>query len=222
MFIGMYGISTVPSQIESIFFLSNKLPQGMIRAVFIQGAIGTALFAPLAVLVLGKWREAKIAVGLPAAVQMRATSVAWKLALLVVAFVLYMFFGYFVAWQNPELRKFYGGPDWPTFFAAIKGNWRNSPLIFPLASFRALLFVTFMYPQMRMLRVGRWEPAIATALFPASWTTALLMPNPLMPASEACSHFWETLAFCLVFGSLLGWLLSTPRPTAEQAATAAA
>jgi hypothetical protein len=82
--------------------------------------------------------------------------------------------------------------------------------------------VTFMYPLMRMLRVGRWEPAIATALVPGSWTTALLMPNPLMPASEACSHFWETLAFSLVFGSLLGWLLSTPRPAAEQAATAAA
>jgi hypothetical protein len=32
----------------------------------------------------------------------------------------------------------------------------------------------------------------------------------------------ETLAFSLVFGSLLGWLLSTPRPAAEQAATAAA
>jgi hypothetical protein len=32
----------------------------------------------------------------------------------------------------------------------------------------------------------------------------------------------ETLAFSLVFGSLLGWLLSTPRPAAEQAATPAA
>jgi len=136
----MYGISTVTSQIKSIFFLSNKLPQGMIRAVFIQGAIGTALFAPLAVLVLGKWREAKIAVGLPAPAPMRTTSVAWKLALLVVAFVfVYMFLGYSVARQNP--KRFYGGPDWPTFFAAIKGNWQNSPLIFPLASFRALLFV---------------------------------------------------------------------------------
>ena len=43
-----------------------------------------------------------------------------------------------------------------------------------------------------------------------------------MPASEARSHFWETPAFSLVFGSLLGWLLSTPRPVAEPAVTAAA
>jgi hypothetical protein len=121
-FIGMYGISTVTSQIESIFFLPNKLPQGMIRAVFIQGAIGTALFAPLAVLVLGKWRAAKIAVGLPAPAQMRTTSVAWKLALLVVAFVfLYMFLDILSRSRIP----LYGGPDWPTFFAAIKGNWQT-------------------------------------------------------------------------------------------------
>src|SRR2546422_3232947 len=32
MFVGMYGISTVASQIESIFFLSKKLPPGMVRA----------------------------------------------------------------------------------------------------------------------------------------------------------------------------------------------
>ena len=98
----------------------------MIRAVFIQGAIGTALFAPLAVLVLGKWREAKIAVGLPPPVQMRATSVAWKLALLVAAFVFLLH----VFW----------------LFCRVAES-RTS----------ALLVVTFMYPLIRMLRVGRCD-----------------------------------------------------------------
>jgi hypothetical protein len=32
--LGMYGISTVAAQIDSVFFLSNKLPRGMIRALF--------------------------------------------------------------------------------------------------------------------------------------------------------------------------------------------
>src|SRR6266566_7656725 len=57
IFVSMYGISTVASQVESVAFLSNKLPHGMIRAIFIQGAIAAALFAPLAVLALGKWRS---------------------------------------------------------------------------------------------------------------------------------------------------------------------
>src|SRR5260370_22655230 len=56
IFVSMYGISTVASQLESVAFLTNKLPQGMIRAIFVQSAIAAALFAPLAVLTLGKWR----------------------------------------------------------------------------------------------------------------------------------------------------------------------
>ena len=222
MFVGMYGISTVTSQIDSIFFLSNKLAPGMIKAIFVQGAIGMLLFAPLAVLVLGRWPAPASAVVLPAPEPLRPASAVWKIVLLVVAFVfLYMLFGYYVAWQNPELRKYYGGHEWPNFFAAMKGNWQDSPLIFPVASFRALLFIVFLYPLIRMLRVARWETTIATALFLACWTTALLLPNPLMPPSVARSHFWETLGFSLAFGPLLGWLLSTPPPVVNRTTPAA-
>jgi len=222
MFVGIYGIMTVVSQIESIAFLSSKLGPGMLRAIFVQGAIGAALFAPLAVLVLGKWWAAVPVVASPAPAHIRGASAAWRIALLVIAFVfLYLFFGYYVAWQNPELRKYYGGPDWPTFFAALKGNWQHLRWIYPLASFRALLYIALMYPLIRMLRAARWESALASALFLACWTTGLLMPNPLMPASVARSHFWETLAFSLVFGTLLGWLLSTPPSAGIERAPAA-
>ncbi len=219
MFVGMYGISTVASQIESIFFLSSKLPPGMVRAIFVQGAIATALFAPLAVLVLGKWRAATPAAQLPAPARIRTASAAWRLALLIVAFVfLYMFFGYYVAWQNPEVRRYYAGPERPSFFAALKGTWLDSRWIFALASFRALLYVAFVFPLIRMLRVARWESATATALFLSAWTTILLLPNPLMPASVARSHFWETLGFSLVFGALLGWLLTAPPSVVRKSA----
>ena len=211
MFVGMYGISTVVTQIESLVFLSSKLPHGMVRAIFAQGAIATALFAPLAVLLLGKWRATIPGMVYPAPARIRAASAAWKLASLMFVFVfLYMFFGYYVAWQNPEVRKYYGGPEWPTFFDSLKGNWLNSPWIFPIASLRALLYVAFVFPIVRMLRVARWESAAATALFLSAWTTILLLPNPFMPLSVARSHFWETLGFSLVFGTLLGWLLNTP------------
>src|SRR5262249_8409997 len=54
--VGIDGVSTIANQIEPIFFLSEKLPHGMVRAIFMQGAITTLLFTPLAVLLLGKWR----------------------------------------------------------------------------------------------------------------------------------------------------------------------
>lgn len=222
LFAGIYGISTVTTQIESIVFLSSKLPRGMLRALFVQGAISAALFVPLAVLGLGRWRAAMPGAASQTPPRMSIASAAWRIAVLTIAFVfLYMFFGYYVAWQNPAVRSYYSGPDWPTFYASLKGNWQNSPWIFAVATGRALLYVAFVFPLIRMLRVARWESAMAAALFLSAWTTILLLPNPLMPASVARSHFWETLGFSLVFGTLLGWLLNTPPSTDKNSANAA-
>jgi hypothetical protein len=220
IFVSMYGISTVASQLDSIAFLSNKLPPGMIRAIFVQGAIAAALFAPLAVLALGKWRAASVRTPMSPAVPLKLASILLRLAILVAAFVfLYMFFGYYVAWQNPELRRFYGGPEPTTFWAALGHTWASSGWIYALAAFRGLLYIACLYPLVRMLRTSRRESALAAALFSACWTTLLLLPNPLMPVSVARSHFWETLGFSLVFGALAGWLLcfTAPGPQVEPA-----
>jgi hypothetical protein len=216
IFVGMYGISTVAIQVESIAFLSNKLPPGMIRALFVQGAIAAALFAPLAVLALGKWRAASLRASMSPAAPLKLASMLVRVAILVVAFVfLYMFFGYYVAWRNPELQRFYGGPELATFWAALRHNWISSRWIYALAVFRALLHIACLYPLVRMLHTSRRESALVAALFLACWTTVLLLPNPLMPASVARSHFWETLGFNLVFGALAGWLLCFTSPTPQ-------
>jgi hypothetical protein len=221
MFVAMYGISTIATQVESVFFLSTKMPHGMIPELFLQGGITMALIAPLAVLVLGKWRAAPPANAPTIPGHLSAASSAWRIALLVVAFeFLYMFFGYYVAWQNPVLRQYYEGHEFASFFGSLKSNWVDRPSIYGLQVFRALLYVACVFPLIRMLRVSRWERAAAVAFFLAAWTTALLMPNPLMPATVARSHFWETLAFNLIFGVLLGWLLSKTTASRETGVTA--
>ena len=208
IWLGMYGISTVASQVESVFFLSDKLPHGMITALFLQGAITATLFAPLAVLILGRWRAPSPVPTTSSLKDISASSVAWRLAFIVVAFIfLYMFFGYYVAWRNPDLRQYYGGIDHPNFFASLSAAWVSNRAIYWLQIFRALLYTACLYPLIRMLRVARWETALAMALFLSAWTTVLLLPNPLMPPSVAHSHFWETLGFSLVFGALTGSLL---------------
>jgi len=221
VFFAMYGISTVAAQADSIFFLSARLPHGMLRALFFQGLIADALFAPLAVLILGEWRAASSAIASPAPARLAASSLAWRIALLVVAFVfLYAFFGYYIAWQNPDLRQYYGGTNFPSFYDSLKGNWVQRRFLYLLQVFRALLFVACVFPLIRMLRVSRWERAAAVALFLSAWTTILLFPNPLMPMSVARSHFWETLAFSLTFGTLLGWLLCKTTPFGQLASSA--
>jgi len=222
LFAATYGISTIATQVETWFFLSAKMPPGMIRALFVQGAIATALFAPLAVWILGKWKPAPAAVENREASPLTATAMTWRVALLVVAFILlYMFFGYYVAWRNPVLRAYYGGTDSASFYEALKSTWQKQPLLFLLQVFRSLLYVACVYPLLRMLRGARWEQVIAPALFLACWTTALLLPNPLMPASVARSHLWETLAFNVTFGALMGFLLGKTRARGEDSSPAA-
>jgi hypothetical protein len=218
IFVSVYGIATVASQVETVAFLSDKLPQGMIRAIFVQGAIAVALFAPLAVLTLGKWSADPLRAPVSTAAPRPLTSTLVRVAILVVAFVfLYMFFGYYVAWRNPELQRFYGGPELATFWAAWRHNWISSRWIYALAVLRALLHIACLYPIVRMLYTSRRESAVAAALFLACWTTVLLLPNPLLPPSVARSHFWETLGFNLIFGALAGWLLcvTTSAPPVE-------
>ena len=212
LFAATYGISTIAAQLDSLFFLSGKLPAGMIRALFEQGAIAMALFTLLALSLLGKWKPTPMPIG-NAGAPLTAAALSWRIASLVVAFVfLYFVFGYYVAWQNPALRAYYGGTDAVSFYESLKTNWRQQPLLFLLQACRALLYVACVYPLLRMLRVARWEKAVAAALFLASWTTALLLPNPLMPATVARSHFWETLGFNLTFGVLMGCLLERAAP----------
>jgi hypothetical protein len=218
IFVSMYGISTVASQLDSVALLSNKLPPGMIRAIFVQGAIAAALSAPLAMLALGKSRAASVRAPMSPTVPLKLASILLRVAILVTAFVfLYLFFGYYVAWRNPELRRFYAGPEFATFWESLRRNWTSSRWVYGLAAFRALLYIACLYPLVRMLHTSRWESALAAALFSACWTTLLLLPNPLMPASVARSHFWETLGFNLVFGALAGWLLcfTAPAPQVE-------
>ena len=208
LFVALYGISTIATQVESLFFLSTKMPRGLIAALFVQGAIAMALFVPLAVLILGKWRPAPTATEKNEAPPLKAAAMAWRIPLLVVVFVfLYLFFGYFVAWRNPALRAYYGGTEYGGFFESLKNNWERQPHLYLLQVFRALLYLACVYPLLRMLRVVRWKSVLAIAAFLASWTTALLLPNPLMPANVARSHFVETLAFNLMFGALAAWLM---------------
>ena len=156
IFAATYGISTVATQVESLFFLSPKMPRGLIGALFVQGAIAMALFAPLALLILGKWKPAPTAIETNQAPPLTAVAMTWRIPLLVVAFVfLYLFFGYYVAWRNPALRAYYGGTEFGDFFESLKSNWERHPQLYLLQVFRALLYVACVYPLLRMPQIAR-------------------------------------------------------------------
>lgn len=206
--IAMYGVMTVATQVESLFFLRDKMPVALIWRLFVQGAITTALFVPALVAVMGKLRRPQGMITV-SSVPVPSSALLKRLAITVVLFIfLYMFFGYFVAWRNPVLRQFYGGVDAPNFFIALKNNWQTTPGIYVLQVFRAILYFACVLPLVRMLQAPKWEAVLAISAFLSVWSLVLFLPNRIMPRTVALSHFWETLLCFLVFGAVLGWMLS--------------
>lgn len=216
----MYSVMTVASQVESLFFLQSKMPLALIERLFLQGAITTLLFVPCVVIIMGQWRASDHEPP-PAFNAVSVSDWLFRLASTVLIFeFLYMFFGYYVAWQNPELRHYYGGDELTGFVAALVNNWRTTPSIYALQILRALLFFTCVLLIVRKFKGPRWEAAAASSAFLTVWTLILLLPNPIMPPSIARSHFWETFFCFLIFGAVLGWMLAGKSKPAAMTKTA--
>jgi hypothetical protein len=211
----LYGLMTFLSQIESIAYLRAKMPPGLIKNLFVMGAVVAVLFIPLAVLIMGKIRGPE---------QPHAESVlmvksqAARFGILAVVYVvLYYLFGYYVAWQNPEVRLYYSGTtELKSLYQTMRSTVTGPPWMLPFQLGRGLLWALFAYPVVRMLNTRRIETASIIAALFGVWSFALLMPNPLMPSSVAHSHFWETLWCDLLLGAIVGWALAADaRPTAR-------
>jgi len=203
VFVVFYGANTLMPQIETAYFVT-RLPPGMLPRLFLAGLIIAAVFAPLAVLILGKAkREADVT-------RVRILAGGWtgKLALIVIAYiVLYFTFGYFIAWRSPAVRAYYGGGDPENFVAHIASLFRTEPLLFLLQAVRALLWTAVAAPVIKMTKGASWESGLAVALLFAVVNSQLLIPNPLMPPEVRMAHLLETTTSNFIFGWLIVLIL---------------
>lgn len=206
-----YGAVTFLMQIETWYFLSSVTvgPQ-LLPRLFLMGIPPGLVFIPLAVWILGKGRAtAETSPNL--ALVMPVKQWLWKLAAIAVAYlVLYWGAGYFIAWQNPELRAFYGQPgDALPFLTHTANTLRNDPLLFPFQILRALLWILCALPVIRGSKVNPWWTALLVGLlFSVPQNLGHLLANPLLPiASVRLSHLIETASSTFVFGTIVVWLL---------------
>lgn len=212
VFLAMYGLMTVVTQIESIVFLGSQLPEGMVGKIFVVGAVAAGIFSPAAVLVLGKMKRPSEERVLEGRTVMPASEWLWTLAAMGGAYViLYFVFGYFVAWKVEAVRDYYEGTDPGNFFSQMMVIWETVPWMFGLQFFRGLLFAGFALALILTFSGGRLEAAIAVGLLFSVWTVQLLLPNPFMPDAVRMSHLIETAPCNFIFGFLAGWLLSRRR-----------
>jgi hypothetical protein len=209
-----YGTMTFMAQIESAWFgPALGIAPSLLPALFLNSIPLVVLFTPAAVLLWGKWQPPAAAPDTEALLPLSMPEWLWKLAAIAgVYVVLYLGFGYFVAWQNPALRDMYG-------------NGANAQVfdygrLIPFQILRGVLWALFMLPVIRMTRGPRWQVMLLVALLLSlPPTIALALPNPIMPdASVRLSHFIETSTSNFIYGAFLTWLLTWhPHPVAIDA-----
>jgi hypothetical protein len=206
-----YGAVTFLPQIETWYFLSSITvgPQ-LLPRLFLMGIPAAFLFVPLAVWVLGRGRAIAETSPNPALV-LPIQQWIWKLAAIAAVYIiLYWGAGYFIAWQNPELRAFYGQPgEALPFFTHTSNTLRHDPMLFPLQILRAMLWVLCALPVIRGSRVSPlWTALLVGLLFSVPQNLGQLLANPLMPvASVRLSHMIETASSTFILGPLVVWLL---------------
>jgi hypothetical protein len=204
VFFLFFGVGTLMPQIETAYFIT-RLPPGLLPRLFLAGLIIAAVFAPLAVLILGK---AKSQANGPSRLKMPIPIWITKLSLIVIAYLfLYFTFGYFIAWRNETVRAYYGGSDPGSFIAHLTNLLRDEPLLFLLQAVRALLWTAIAVPLIKMMKGEWWESGLAVALLFAVMTSQLLLPNPLMPAEVRMAHLMETATSNFLFGWLVVLIL---------------
>jgi hypothetical protein len=218
LFVFSYLTQIFQTQIETSYFVSAfPLLHGNFEVyrLFLRGAITSAIFVLLVTLFVGGFSrksraESKFTVH---AGQFLKAGV-WLAA---AYFVLYILFGYYVAWQSQVLRVFYGGPaDLNSFADQILKTLMSKPEM-PFFQFaRGFVWIACLIPLFKSFTGGRAELVVLSALALALLPTAqLAFANPLMPAEVSLYHFWEVSISTGIFGALCAWFVPTKVATEQ-------
>lgn len=200
-----FGVQVFQTQIETGYFLpAFPLLNGnfQLYVLIARGLVTSLLFVLLVAWMCGGFSKGERP---PSAFVVTAEKAvrqgAWLAA---VYFILYLLFGYYIAWQFQELRLFYGGP------AELNGffeQWLSTLMTKPEMPFfqyaRGVVWLLCLVPLFKGFAGGRFEltalSALALALLP---TAQLSFANPLMPAGVSYGHFWEVLISTGIYGAL--------------------
>lgn len=216
MGVSFFGLQTFMGQIETAYFqyAFPLIDDAELAKLFGRGALTALGFVPLAVWVLRR--------GLPKnqSNQSPWADVPWSLwarraPLLALAYVvIYLLFGYFVAWQFADLRQFYtGSQENLGLLSVMRQNTVVEPGFLPFQFLRGLLWVAFSLPVILLVRERR-AAAVSLALLMGLFGAQILLPSAFFPPVVRLAHFLETTSSTALFGFLVGWALPLKAPSA--------
>ncbi len=215
-----FGAQVFMTQIETGYFLSAfpsafPLLNGNFQTynLIFRGLLTSAIFSLLVTWMCGGFsKRPRLQSAFTVTAQNAVKQGAWLAAAYL---VLYLLFGYYVAWQVQELRQFYSGSTELLGFFEQWGATTMAKPEFPVFQYsRGVLWILCLIPLFKGFSGKRTElvflSALAFALLP---TAQLSFANPLMPAAVSLGHFWEISISTGILGALCVWFL----PQAVQA-----
>lgn len=214
------GAQTFMTQIETAYFLEAfPLLQGSFETyrMVLRGALWGFAAAAAATLLTGGFRKTA-RLREPRFTVDPSRALARTAILGAVYLVLYMLFGYYVAWQSEAVRLFYSGnADKLGFFAQWGRSFMEKPEIPVFQWFRGCLWVLCLVPLFRGFTGGRVELTILSGLALGILPTAqLAFPNPLMPPAVSLAHFWEVSVSTGLLGALAAlWVPEPANPAGK-------
>ena len=211
MVVVFFGTVTFMNQIESLVYLDDKMSEGFLPGLFLMGFVVAAVFSPIAVVTLGKWKAIPQSMQVPDP-DLRLGKWGWRIAAAGLVYLcLYYLFGYYVPWQDPEIRAYYGGTDPGSFLAQMKTVAQHTPWMIPFQFVRGVLWVLLGLLVMRSMRGPWWHAGLATAILFSVPALYLLFPNPIMPEFVRMTHLVETLPYQFLFAWFLAWFCGARR-----------
>jgi hypothetical protein len=212
MSVAYYLVNTVVTQLEAWYFLYGiTIGPELMGRLFLQAMPVAFIFIPVAVVVMGRFNAPKGGSESIEIVPMSFKEWILKLGLIYIAYlVVYYLAGHFIAWQNPEVRAFYGAPgDSLPFFKQMAHIFATDPWLTPYQLIRTLIWVAGAYLIIRGSRLPLWQTALIVGLvLSIPQNIGHLIPNPMIPLNSVrISHMIETASSTFVFGLVVVWLL---------------
>ncbi len=210
-FIIFWGIQYFMTQIETLYFNDAvKMPLIDVMKVVISGALSVIIYSTFGVLILGKYKKKLTSVVNENLTKSSLIKLLPNVAILSISYVLiYFLFGYFVAWQFPDLRYYYTGSSAIlNVFQHISKQFQSDPILPLFQLFRGLLWSGLSMIIITSLITKGWKTYIITGLlFSILITSTLIFPNAYMPAPVRLGHSIELFTSMFTFGVLSIFIL---------------
>ena len=201
-----WGLQTFMTQIETWYFREAMpaITDKELLNLFLRPLITALTFIPIAIWILGKWKQSTENSTPQTKSNLQWKEVAWLSAAYM---IIYFVFGYFVAWQFEAVRVFYSGSaENAGFFGQIQQTLQTKSFIFLFQFFRGFLWIMIGFPIVMHLKGSTREKIIACALLYALPAIQLIVDNPFMPQQVRMAHLLEVATSNGLFGLLIGYV----------------